>query len=99
MKLSGADLTENRLTFNSHKVHNPNCDILELKISKDAYITYYIDINTRVEGMEYYSGSNYVVGSSLKSHSNNYPPNLIPKKYRSVWHALKYHYENKIKSN
>jgi len=99
MKLTAADLTENRLTFNSHLTHNPFCDILELKISKDAYITYCIDLITKEESMEYYSGENYVVNSRLKSTSRHYKSNEIPKKYINVWNALKYHYTSKILKN
>jgi len=99
MKLSAADLTDYRLKFNSHLHHNPNCDILELKISRDAFITYCIDINTGVECMEYYAGENYVVNSTIKSNSRHYTVNQIPKKYRNVWCALKYKYEKSFKSN
>ena len=99
MKLTLADLTENRLKFNSHLNHNPSCDILELKISKDAFITYCLDLTTNKESMEYYSGQNYVVNSRLKSISRHYKSNEIPKKYIAVWNALKYHYTNKILKN
>ncbi len=94
MNLSFADINENRLKFNSHKVHNPHCDILELKISNDSFITYCIDINTKEECMEYYVGENYVVNSTLKSYSRHYVKQLIPVKYKAVWNALKEHYKN-----
>lgn len=96
MKLSFADVIPSRLTFNSHTVHNPSCDILELAISRDAFITYCIDLNTKVECMEYYSGANYVVNSSAKSQSRMYPKTSIPKKYKAVWNALQYYYNTKI---
>lgn len=97
MKLSSADITPSRLTFNSHLTHNPNCDILELAISRDAFITYYIDLKTKVEGMEYYSGEKFVVDSNQKySTSRHYKQSEIPRKYRAVWNGLKYHYENKL---
>jgi hypothetical protein len=96
MKLSFADITQNRIKFNSHKTHNPDCDILELKISKDAFITYCINIHTKEESMEYYSGKNYVSNSLVRSNSKYYLTNNIPKKYRNVWNGLKYYYETKI---
>lgn len=96
MKLSLADVTPNRLTFNSHTVHNPHCDILELVISNDAFITYCIDINTKVECMEYYSGGNYVVNSTAKSQSRRYPLPSIPKKYKPVWNSLKEYYNKNL---
>ena len=93
MKLTSADVITSRLKFNSHTVHNPNCDILELTISRDAFITYCIDINTKAECMEYYSGKNYVVNSTAKSQSRMYPKLSIPKKYKAVWNALQYSYQ------
>lgn len=93
MKLSYADIVPSRLTFNSHAVHNPECDILELSISRDAFITYYINIHTKEEGMKYYSGGNYVIDSTSKSQSRDYPFLYIPKKYKSVWNGLKEYYK------
>jgi len=98
MKLTYADINEKRLNFNSHLNHNPECDILELAISTDAFITYYVNINTGIEGMEYYSGSNYVVNSTSKSQSRNYPVNNIPAKYRAVWNGLKEYYNKNHKA-
>ena len=96
MKFSSADITPSRLKFNSHLNHNPECDILQLAISQDAFITYCINLKTGVESMEYYSGSNYVVNSNARSHSSHYQQNQIPKKYKAVWNGLKYHYENRL---
>src|SRR6516164_6525741 len=98
MKLSFADVTPNRLTFNSHTSHNPTCDILELKISRDAFITYVFDLTTKEESMEYYSGENYVLDSTSKSISYHYPYSLIPKKYKIVWNALKEYYKKNYKT-
>lgn len=99
MKLTGADINEQRLTFNSHLNHNPHCDILQLKINWDSFITYCVDINTGIECLEYYSGENYVVGSTLKSQSRMYPVNQIPKKYKVVWNGLKEYYTRKLKND
>jgi len=99
MKLTLADITPNRLKFNSHKEHNPNCDILQLKISNDSFITYYRDLKNGNEGMEYYEGANYVPDSVEKSYSRHYPQQKIPKKYKSVWNGLKYYYETNYKNN
>lgn len=93
MKLTMADITPNRLHFNSHTEHNPEYDILELKISRDSFITYTLNLNTKEESLEYYAGENYVVGSTLKSTSRHYQQPVIPKKYRKVWSALKEHYK------
>lgn len=94
MKLTGADVTQGRLKFNSHLSHNPKCDILELKISQDAFITYCKELSTGKESMEYYCGENYVVGSSLKSNSRHYQENEIPKKYTHVWRSMREYYKN-----
>lgn len=98
MKLTPADITPTRVKFNSHKVHNPDYDIIQLTISADAFITYCLNIDTKEESMEYYAGSNYVVGSMMKSHSRHYPKESIPKKYRHIWNGLKEYYNTKILS-
>jgi len=96
MKLTNADITKSRITFNSHENHNPYCDILCLPISKDAFITYCKTLETGAESMEYYAGANYVVGSTLKSNSRHYKLNEIPKKYLEVWRGLKQYHEVEI---
>lgn len=93
MQLTLADITPSRLKFNSHKVHNPSYDILELHISRDAFITYAINLKTGMECMEYYSGSNYVPASILRSVSRNYNESEIPKKYKPVWNGLREYYQ------
>lgn len=97
MKLTGADITETRIKFNSHTTHNPECDILELRISTDSFITYGLNLKTGNEFLEYYAGGNYVVGSLAKSTSRNYDFPAIPKKYLTVWHALKEYYNKNFK--
>lgn len=97
MKLTSADITETRIKFNSHKVHNPECDILELKISTDSFITYGVNLKTGNEFLEYYAGQNYVVRSLAKSTSRKYDYPAIPKKYLQVWHGLKEHYTKNFK--
>jgi hypothetical protein len=96
MKLTPADITTNRLNFNSHKTHNPQCDILELRISTDSFITYGIELKTGKEFLEYYAGENYVPGSTAKSTSRMYVYPQIPKKYLHVWHGLKEYYSKKL---
>ncbi len=93
MKLTNADIIPSRLKFNSHTTHNPECDILQLTISRDAFITYYINRQTGAEGLEYYAGANYVPNSTAKSISFHYPSANIPKKYRTVWNGLKGYYK------
>lgn len=92
MKLTNADIHPSRLTFNSHKKHNPQFDILELSISPDAFITYSLELNTGNEYLEYYAGENYVGSSTAKSTSRKYDKAAIPKKYNNVWNGLKEYY-------
>lgn len=88
------------LTFNSHKNHNPHCDILEGKLDGDSFITYYIELKTGNEGMEYYKGENYVVGSNKKSFSRIFKSEQeIPTKYRELWEVLKKTYQTCYKYN
>jgi hypothetical protein len=90
--------------FNSHKNHNPYCDILQGHLDKDTFITYGIyikDDGTRRkagdEFMEYYTGENYNVGSSKKSNSRVYSVDKIPAKYKAAWEELKAKYESEYK--
>jgi len=89
--------------FNSHKNHNPSCDILQGHLDKETYITYGIyvkDVSSKKAGqefMEYYTGENYNVGSSKKSNSRYYEPDTIPAKYLAAWNELKSKYENEYK--
>lgn len=85
------------LNFNSHTNHNPECDILEGHIDSDTFITYGIYVKGPKKGtefMEYYSGSNYKVGSSKRSSSKMYDADKIPSKYKAMWSDLKAEYEN-----
>ena len=41
------------------------------------------------EGVEVYSGENYILGSKEKSYSRNYPMNKIPSAYKAIVEALK----------
>jgi hypothetical protein len=89
-----------KLNFNSHKKHNPSVDILEGYINSDAKITYYINIKGKDignEGMEYYTGPNYVSGASGKSFSRHFTVDKIPSKYKNMWLELKKIYEKKYK--
>jgi hypothetical protein len=87
------------LVFNSHKNHNPNCDILEGHLDRNSLITYGIYVNGPNKGkefMEYYSGPNYKpesVGTS-RSSSRMYQPDKIPAKYLNMWHELREIYQN-----
>lgn len=87
-----------KVEFNSHENHNPSCDILCGYIDKDSFITYgvyvteYNGIKKGSEFMEYYSGENYVFGSTKKSNSRMfkiYEGQEIPEKYREAWLKLK----------
>lgn len=81
--------------FNSHKDHNPDCDILEGYIDEDTLITYgrYIKgSNEGAEFMEYYSGENYVPNSKKRSVSRKYDANEIPEKYKNAWQDLRTEY-------
>jgi hypothetical protein len=87
------------LVFNSHKNHNPECDILEGHLDRNSLITYVICVNGPNKGkesMEYYSGPNYKpesVGTS-RSNSRMYTPDKIPAKYLNMWHELREIYQN-----
>jgi hypothetical protein len=89
--------------FNSHKVHNPACDIIEGHLDKDTYICYGIyvkDSGSKKAGqefMEYYTGENYKLGSLKRSNARYYEPDTIPAKYLAAWNELKSKYENEYK--
>lgn len=89
--------------FNSNKVHNPCCDILEGHLDKDTFITYGIyvkDDGSKKAGdefMEQYTGSNYKVGSEKRSSSRVYTVDKIPSKYKTAWEELKAKYEKEYK--
>lgn len=85
-----------KIEFHSHKVHNPDCDILEGNIDHDTTITYYVHVkgpHKGKEGMEYYRGENYVFPSKLKSYSRNFAVDKIPVKYKQLWQLLRSLYE------
>lgn len=87
------------LVFNSHKNHNPECDILEGHLDRNSLITYVICVkgpNKGNESMEYYSGPNYkpeAAGTS-RSTSRVYTPDKIPAKYLNMWQELREIYQN-----
>lgn len=87
--------------FNSHRDHNPECDILEGHINGDTFITYGIYVNGPKIGeefMEMYTGSNYKPDSQKKSNSRHYKGSDVPQKYLAKWQELKAIYENKYKN-
>jgi hypothetical protein len=93
--------TFRKLVFNSHKNHNPQCDILEGHLDVDTMITYGIYENGPKKGlefMEYYSGKNYVCSSNKKSHSRYFSVEKIPAKYKKQWCELKDIYEIEYKN-
>lgn len=82
--------------LNSHKWHNPNCDIVEAQIDGDSYLTYVVYVTgplTGQEFMEYYRGETYQVGSRLMSWSRCWSERLLPKKWRPLWLKAKRVYE------
>lgn len=95
---------QNKYKFNSHKVHNPDCDILESRIDNDTFITYGIyvkpafhkhrnkDLPVGTEFCEVYTGENYNVGSKKRSNSRMYYADEIPAKYKSMWNDARSHY-------
>lgn len=92
-----------KVKFNSHKNHNPSCDILEGHLDKDRFITYGIyikDSGNRKKGdefMEFYKGENYVPGSKEKSFSRVFGSDKIPSVYKKSWEELKEIYEKEYK--
>ena len=94
--------TIGNFTFNSHKWHNPSCDIVELKIDDDTFITYGVyvkDVETQLhskikrEGtqfMEYYSGPNYNLNSKKsRNYSRAYGLDNAPKWMQSELPKMK----------
>lgn len=95
--------------FNSHKVHNPACDILEFQIDKDTHITFGIYVKDYMgdkcyyqngkEFMEVYTGSNYNVSSIKRSYSRVYYfTSDMPNKYKDIWFEMRYHYHTNLKN-
>lgn len=86
-------MTPVNLKFNCHTKHNPSCDILEMPISKDSFITYGAYVNGPDKGkefFEYYYGVNYVVGSNMRSHSRiYYSIKDVPKTRAIAYHNLR----------
>lgn len=89
------------IKFNSHKDHNPYCDILEGHLDRDTLITYGIYVKgpqTGNEFMEYYKGPNYKPESLMKnSNSRIYTPDKIPAKYQNNWNELRSIYQTDYK--
>ena len=96
-----------KVTFNLHTFHNPDCDILEYQLDKDTNITYGIYVKSAIrwrgpvglpiqigdEFMELYVGENYNVGSKKRSHSRcYYEIDKLPKKHLAIWQQLKNYY-------
>ena len=94
----GGEVSIGETKFNSHKNHNPNCDIIEGRIDKDSFLCYGIDIKGEDKGKEfceYYRGSNYNVGSNEKSYSRHFSPEKIPSKFKKAWEKLRTIYKEK----
>lgn len=88
-----------KVKYNSHLWHNPNCDILEGHLSPTSFITYGIDLKSGNEFMEYYSGDNYSTNSKGKrSNSRHFSADKIPSKYKAQWELLKRAYEEYYKN-
>ena len=58
---------------------------------KRREVIYYTlkDKDRKSEGIEIYSGSNYIAGSSFKSYSRKYSLSKVPKKYKEIVELLK----------
>ena len=58
---------------------------------KTKEVIYYTlrDNDKKSEGVEIYSGSNYIVGSSDRSYSRKYSLSKVPKKYKDIVELLK----------
>jgi len=99
-------MNQSNITFNSHKNHNPDCDIVCYQLDKDTTVTYGVYVNkpkntNRVinkgdEFMEIYIGENYNVGSTKRSHSRCFynETEKFPKKYTLLWFQLRDYYNN-----
>ena len=102
-----------KITFHSHKNHNPYCDIVCYQIDNDTNFTYgtYVkqcklplghEVGT--EFGEVYFGENYNIDSKKNSYSRAYKAgehtvHSLPKKYRQLWQELKTYYNEQIKTD
>lgn len=94
-----------KTNFNSHLNHNPECDILEGRLNIDTFITFGIYVkntNTNKIGdkfMELYTGKNYNINSTKRSHSRKWDYPNIPAKYKETWNELEKIYLNNYLEN
>ena len=96
----------NKITFNLHTFHNPDCDILEYQLDEDTKICYGVyvnkpkqskrDINKGDEFMEVYVGENYNINSKKRSYSKCYYDNTdkFPKAHTLLWFQLRNYYKD-----
>jgi hypothetical protein len=85
------------LIYNSHRVHNPDCDIIEGHIDVDTTLTYGVYIKGPRKGQEfceYYTGRNYCLQSQKRSYSRMWAVDKVPVKYAKLWKLLRSVYES-----
>lgn len=61
------------------------------KNQRTKEVIYFTLVNSgkRSSGVEVYSGSNYIVGSSGRGHSRKYTMSTVPAKYKKIVDTLK----------
>ena len=81
----------------SHKTHNPECDIVENRISIGVSVNYIIYVNGPRKGQEaceYYSGQNYFLDSlNKKSYSRHWKDvQDVPKAHQTALEEARAYY-------
>ena len=81
----------------SHKTHNPECDIVENRISIGTSINYVIYVNgpkAGQEACEYYSGPNYHPDSSSKKSYSRHWKDVqdVPKAHKTALEEARAYY-------
>jgi hypothetical protein len=95
------------MTYGIKKIHRRYPDnkwdykavsVMQVKDGKPRDVNYYKlkDNGKKSEGVEVYSGKNYVVGSNEVSHSNRYDIDKVPNNLKPIVYNLKSEH-NKIK--
>ncbi len=82
---------ETKVTHRRYPEINRDYKAISTPINRDTQIYYYtlIDKGICSEGVEVYTGANYVAQSIAKSYSRRYEMSNVPKKYTTIVEALK----------
>ena len=85
----------------SHKSHNPECDIVENRISIGTSVNYVIYVKgpkAGQEACEYYSGQNYFTYSQNRKSYSRYCKDIqdVPKAHRTALEEARQYYMNLV---